>query len=194
MWAFHQFMIISIDQKYLKIRLYEWVQMSTRCKAANSSQEHDKITDSDDELDLLEKIEQVRADTLAQLVDNSDDSDSDGDELNINKHSTSIEVDDSDDELVSENRITYPFLKDHPLHKTHQAQFNEKKSNVVPNFVGGSLPRCDRATMLALFKPWRAGHDLKSEEDTWDETFNDHEFTAQQKQYIQNFNIRLRVL
>jgi hypothetical protein len=92
---------------------------------------------------------------------------------------TSIEVDDSDDELVSENRITFPFLRDHPLYKTHQAQFNEKKSNVVPNFVGGSLPRCDRgdreyycATMLALFKPWRTGHDLKSERDTWDETFN----------------------
>jgi hypothetical protein len=64
--------------------LYEWVQMSTRCKVANSSQEHDEITDSDDELDLLEKMEQVSTDVLPQLVDDSDDSDSDsdGDELN----------------------------------------------------------------------------------------------------------------
>jgi len=76
--------------------LYEWVQMSTRCKVANSSQEHDEITDSDDELDLLEKIEQVNTDVLPQLVDNSDYSDNDGDELNINKHSTSIDIDDSD--------------------------------------------------------------------------------------------------
>jgi hypothetical protein len=49
-----------------------------------------QVTDSDDELDLLEKIEQVSTEVLPQLVDDPDDSDTDGDELNINKHSTSI--------------------------------------------------------------------------------------------------------
>ena len=64
----------------------------------------------------------------------------------------------------------HAFLKDHPLYKTHEIEFDKKKNQVVPNFVGGSLPRCDRgdreyycATMLTLFKPWRNGKDLKTE-------------------------------
>jgi hypothetical protein len=45
--------------------------------------------------------------------------------------------------------------KDHPLYKTHKVKFDKQKKNIVPNFVGVSLPRCDQgdreyycATML----------------------------------------------
>ena len=72
------------------------------------------------------------------------------------------------------------------MHRSHKAKFDKSKHKVVPNFIGGSLPRCDRgdreyycATMLTLFKPWRSGEDLKSTEYSWDDTFNDHTFTAQ---------------
>ncbi|KAF9462492.1 hypothetical protein BDZ94DRAFT_1135819, partial [Collybia nuda] len=89
------------------------------------------------------------------------------------------------------------FLKGHPLYRTHKIQFDQRKNSIVPNFIGGSLHRCDRgdreyycATMLTLFKPWRTGLDLKEEGYSWDETFNDHKFTDAQKQYIKNFNIR----
>jgi len=60
----------------------------------------------------------------------------------------------------------YAFLENHPLHETHQ--INISKSKLVPNFAGGSLPRCDRGdreyyctTMLTLFKPWRHGKTSK---------------------------------
>src|SRR5882762_5975927 len=60
----------------------------------------------------------------------------------------------------------YPFLQNHPLHETHQVSISKSK-NLVPNFAGGSLPRCDKgdreyycATMLTLFKPWRHGKNL----------------------------------
>ena len=53
----------------------------------------------------------------------------------------------------------YAFLKNHPLYETHQVKISKSK-NLIPNFAGGSLPRCDRgdreyycATMLTLFKP-----------------------------------------
>ena len=53
----------------------------------------------------------------------------------------------------------YPFLQNHPLYETHQVSISKSK-NLIPNFVGGSLLRCDRgdreyycATMLTLFKP-----------------------------------------
>jgi len=76
-------------------------------------------------------------------------------------------------------------------------QFDDRRNNIVSNFVGGSLPRYDKgdreyycATMLILFKPWRSGKDLKNKDYSWDETFNLYEFNDQQKQYMKNFNIR----
>jgi hypothetical protein len=67
----------------------------------------------------------------------------------------------------------------------------------VPNFAGGSLPRCDHgdreyycATMLTLFKPWRSGKDLKDEQYSWDETFTSHKFNDHQSQLMKFFNIR----
>ncbi|KAJ7916589.1 hypothetical protein B0H13DRAFT_1997314 [Mycena leptocephala] len=55
---------------------------------------------------------------------------------------------------------------------------------MVPNFVGGALPRMDQGdreyyctTILTLFKPWRSGKDLKNDLDNWDETFLDHRFS-----------------
>jgi hypothetical protein len=60
----------------------------------------------------------------------------------------------------------YAFLQNHPLYETHQVSISKAK-NLVPNFAGGSLPRCDRgdreyyyATILTLFKPWRHGKNL----------------------------------
>jgi hypothetical protein len=83
------------------------------------------------------------------------------------------------------------------LYKTHHTTFNEKHSNVVPNFIGGSLPRCDRddreyycATMLTLFKPWRSGEDMKSKDHSWDETFNAYDFTPRQLEIMKYFNIQ----
>jgi len=59
-------------------------------------------------------------------------------------------------------------LPDHPQHHTHEVQRTCLSDLVVPNFIGGTLPRCDQgdreyycSTMLALFKPWRTGNDLK---------------------------------
>jgi hypothetical protein len=63
---------------------------------------------------------------------------------------------------ISDNKIhgKYPFLKDHPLYETHQVNIS-KFIDLIPNFVGGSLPRCRGdgeyycTTMLTLFKPQR---------------------------------------
>jgi hypothetical protein len=69
--------------------------------------------------------------------------------------------------------------------------------NMVPNFIGGTLPRCDQgdreyycSTMLTLFKPWRNGHSLKIEDQTWDESFMGHQFSLRQVELMKNFNLR----
>jgi hypothetical protein len=48
--------------------------------------------------------------------------------------------------------------------------------------------------MLTLFKPWRSGNDLKSELESWDEAFTDHEFTDRQLEIMDNFNLRYECL
>ena len=85
--------------------------------------------------------------------------------IDDDKNSNPIE---SDSETIGKLQ---PFLRDHPLYKTHQIGFDESKYNIVPNFVGGSLPRCDRGdreyyctTMLTLFKPWRSGENIKDKD------------------------------
>src|SRR3984885_14883713 len=72
-----------------------------------------------------------------------------------------------------------------------------KSKNLVTNFAGGSLPRCDRgdreyycATMLTLFKPWRHGKNLKEDDQSWDEAFTNYKFTPRQIELMKFFNIR----
>ena len=44
--------------------------------------------------------------------------------------------------------------------------------------------------MLMLFKPWRSGADLKSNDETWDNAFNGHTFSSQQSKLMNFFHIR----
>ncbi|KAL1677036.1 hypothetical protein EV122DRAFT_198682, partial [Schizophyllum commune] len=61
------------------------------------------------------------------------------------------------------------FLDTHPQHASHHVWCDpSKRDYVIPNFVGGAIPRNDQgdreyycATMLTLFAPWRRGRDLK---------------------------------
>jgi len=71
----------------------------------------------------------------------------------------------------------------------------------VPNFIGGTLPRCDQgdyeyycSTMLTLFKPWRTGYDLKNIDETWEQSFNKYNFSVDQKKLMNHFNLRYECL
>ena len=95
----------------------------------------------------------------------------------------------------------FAFTKDHPLHESHATKLGANNDKVVPNFIGATLPRCDKgdreyycSMMLALFKPWRSRIDLKTEAATWDEMFMNHGFTKRQRQLVSNFNIRYECL
>ncbi len=171
--------------------LYEWVQMSKRIRrpskkqstvAAETEGEHDDVWGMSDP-DLKE-------DQLSFISNDSESEEEYCDDGYI----------ESDNELENEEHNTeagMEFLRKHPLYKTHVVQFDPKKKYFVPNFVGGTLPRRDRGdreyycmTMLSLFKPWRSGKDIKSEEYSWDETFIDHKFTEHQLKLMENFNLR----
>ena len=72
---------------------------------------------------------------------------------------------------------------------------------VVPNFIGGTLPRRDQgdreyycSTMLTLFKPWRTGYDLKSADETWEHAFDNYDFSDRQMNLMNNFNLHYECL
>ena len=177
--------------------LYEWIQMASRVKVSKS-QRHD-VDIENDELNCLSEI---KPSVSKEKELPYPESDAESDELNINDTNLPLDniiVDDDDEDITLDTSgdKLQPFLKAHPLYRTHKANFDNSKTKMVPNFVGGSLPRCDRgdreyycATMLTLFKPWRAGEDLKKKNYSWDETFNTHDFTSRQLQVMQYFNIR----
>ena len=146
----------------------------------------------------------------ASLNDNSEDNDSEETYVeDDDSEETYVEDnDESDAETVVDNVIPdnlpknmYKFNKKHPLFNSHVVSLKPLKSNAVVNFIGRILPRCDQGdrefyclTMLTFFKPWRSGLDLKKENETWDETFNDHVFTSREKQIMRNFNIKYECL
>ena len=106
---------------------------------------------------------------------------------------TGIDVDHS-----SKSKLL-PFLSAHPLAETHGVRL--LKLRHIPNFIGNTLPRHDQgdheyycSTMLALFKPWRNGLDLRTKFNSWDETFMSHGFSMWQLELMKNMNIHYECL
>jgi hypothetical protein len=203
---------------YEDIDVYEWVQKAKRMKQPSSKQQACKLPVTSDELNLFQDCNsetekgQIFSRYPQQYVYSPTCPESD-DELNLidatphkddpemlyfsasSSSSSSTQCD--DDKAMIHSKTDNLYLEEHPLHETHMAVFDQSKENVVPNFIGGTLPRRDQGdrefycmTMLALFKPWRNGKDLKVEGQSWDEAFESHTFTNRQCQLMDNFNIR----
>ena len=120
----------------------------------------------------------------------------------------SDEDEEEDDELDIMNEIAehvpkkdYSFCDGHPQSRTHQARMQTDNRFVAPNFLPNTLPRSDRGdreyyccTMLTLFKPWRTGKDLKTDVQSWDQSFVAHEFSKRQVEIMKFFNTRYECL
>jgi hypothetical protein len=85
----------------------------------------------------------------------------------------------------------------HPQYTTHELIEQPPAGHRIPDFVGGSLPRRDAEdrdfyakTMLTLFKPWTdPAVDLKTNNLTWTQLFDDHLFSERQQQLMQHFHL-----
>jgi hypothetical protein len=114
---------------------------------------------------------------------------------------------DDDDEVIIEKqeRIDkarkvrwHSFLTEHGLFSSHAVRCDfERLTKVIPNFIGGALPRSDKGdraaycmTMQTLFKPWRSPIDLRDQISTWDQAFREHSFSERQLQLMRNFDVR----
>ncbi|KAF9060142.1 hypothetical protein BDP27DRAFT_1154749, partial [Rhodocollybia butyracea] len=94
------------------------------------------------------------------------------------------------------------YMEGHPLAQTHAPVATRNWQYVVPNFrIGPPLPRPDKedrefycCTILALFKPWRTGKDLKADGELWHEAFENYKFGGMESFYIKNMNLRYECL
>jgi len=158
--------------------LYEWVHRCSQVK--------------------LPKVEQMKGtgkDEIHPDLDVSFDSD-------VSFNSASGSPSHSHAPGTKHSKNIYGFLPDHPLHATHGMQLFKADPKRIPNFIGATLPRKDQGdrnyyclTMLALFKPWRKGTDLKADASTsWHDTFERHPFSEEHAILIRNFHIKYECL
>ncbi|KAJ7109036.1 hypothetical protein C8R43DRAFT_846393, partial [Mycena crocata] len=184
---------------YNNVTLYEWIQCSQKKKRnLQELAEFEEEVDEDnleDEFDYEEDGfgEIDRDEELIGSADARDDvSDwetDDEDDIIINKH-TRIQK--------ARKPVQHAFLPGHGLFPSHSVSCNfERLARVIPNFIGGAVPRSDKGdraaycmTMLTLFKPWREPSDLKDPLSTWDQAFKDHQFTERQTELLRNFDVR----
>lgn len=170
-----------------KMCLYDWVQLCERVKVSTKKD----VCDSESFNDADSDIES-----------NASDSDSDAGFESDNEHSTH-EYPQGPKPVSKEKlaRNVFPFVHGHPLADSHALKVVSDDKRLVPNFIGGTLPRADKGNreyyctvMLTLFKPWRAGENLKNKGQSWDNAFDNFQFTPQQKQILKNFQVRYECL
>ncbi|KAJ7753767.1 hypothetical protein B0H16DRAFT_1316668, partial [Mycena metata] len=187
------------------LTLFEWIQCSD--KQVRTAKERREFQD-DIKSDMLDR---PSAHTPATDSDDEDYIDPDGDVANgeykdIIFSDSDWETDDEDIVIASKQKkknadskpVRYSFLLGHPRRDSHVVSCNlNKLFTVIPNFIGGALPRADKGdrnfyclTMLTLFKPWRSPADLKDADSMWSQVFEDHIFTERQTQLMSNFNVR----
>ncbi|KAF7335862.1 ATP-dependent DNA helicase [Mycena sanguinolenta] len=203
------------------LNVYEWVQCSSKRKRSA----HERMI-FEQEMRAAQVIrldkkrakadEEVDSDLEDWLEDDRDYEDifeegecghvgASGDEYEY-EEASDWKTDDEDDVILekqsrkdqSKRKEWFPFRVEHSLFWSHAVTCElDRLTNVIPNFIGGSIPRSDKGdraaycmTILTLFKPWRSPMDLKRALSTWDDTFKEHEFTERQRQLMKNFNVR----
>ena len=119
------------------------------------------------------------------------------------RSATKKEKESIQDGTFRSGRSTYLLYEEgYPLRSSRLVRcVAERKTSVVPNIVGGALPRHDQGdrehyccAMLTIFKNWRSGKCLKNDRQSWDDAFRSHNFTENQMRLMKNFNLRYECL
>ncbi|KZT23611.1 hypothetical protein NEOLEDRAFT_1018916, partial [Neolentinus lepideus HHB14362 ss-1] len=168
-------------EEYEDISLYDWVCLSRK-----------QIIPKSIKKDLINQDFKDDSDDLQSNTENEDVN-----EINIGQ---GYKVENDQGHKTNRNRTDprrLTFLLEHPQHNSHYITLVKKGFALVPNFIGGSLPRRDGGnrefyctTMMTLFKPWRSGKDLRTPDQSWDDALNDFQFTPRQQQLMSFFNIQ----
>jgi hypothetical protein len=194
------------------VSLYDWIRLATKSKRSKRRKKTVDVKYNNEgvnwkkEVDMDPVVDSLRRSTRSQKIGQTmvDSLEYESRRAHANFDGVSWAADTDCDESSDESATVYDdhsFLSDHPQSDTHQVHVEKDNELIVPNFVGGVLPRSDCGdreyyccTMLTLFKPWRSGKDLKHNNQTWDESFLEHKFTKRQLEFIKYFNLRYECL
>ena len=179
------------------VNLYEWIRCYKREKLRQRLGKNGCTMD---------KYTGASVGNIPEDDDAVSDGPSDGDEWDSSFQSFELNMENdrptSRNINLKLNKNQHRFTEEHPLHETHAMPFVPDNMLRIPNFVGASLPRCDKGdreyyccSMLTIFKPWRSGLDLKrSQTASWDEEFANHIFSNNELSIMKNLNIRYECL
>ncbi|KAJ7187206.1 hypothetical protein C8R46DRAFT_879409 [Mycena filopes] len=199
------------EMKHSSLNLYEWIQCSKKKKRSVKQKQN-----FDDEIRLSKHsrptfykaaMKKIREEDGEEGTDSESEYGSgmedDPDELDLHAPSqagdydgeSDWETDEEDDENKPSQRA---FLVEHPMFRSHSVACTmDNVYSVIPNFIGGAIPRSDKGdragycmAVLTLLKPWRSPADLKDATATWDQAFQEHQFSDRQSQMIRNFDVR----
>ncbi|OBZ71253.1 hypothetical protein A0H81_08557 [Grifola frondosa] len=110
---------------------------------------------------------------------------------------------DSDNDCDLQRKRIYRYVEGHPQRQSHGVTLSVESTNVVLNFVGGTLPRKDRGdreeycmSMLVIFCPcgWRTGQDLRARTSTWEDAFVNTSFFPEHQAVMKNMNVLYKCL
>ncbi|KAL1685161.1 hypothetical protein GGG16DRAFT_66855 [Schizophyllum commune] len=189
-------------RKFENYCLYEWVQCSKKSKRTPTQLKAFLDTKADEEAysdhEPLDEFPEERAaqrrttcasDCVPDVLEDLDDTPKSVDLMDGSQTSPMA---------VNRQPPYAPFLDTHPQHNSHHVWCDPSKRHyIVPNFVGGAIPRNDQgdreyycAAMLTLFAPWRRGRDLREDGYNWDHAFRKYTFKARHLRLMENFNLR----
>ncbi|KAI5823010.1 hypothetical protein K523DRAFT_255966, partial [Schizophyllum commune Tattone D] len=192
-------------RKYENYCLFEWVQCAKKTKRTANQMKaflESKANDDADGFDVDPDDEYAQGDTAAGSETMVGSHVAEPERLTeLGRNPAAVELMDGSQKspLITNRQPPYmPFLDAHPQHNSHHVWCDQSKRHyIVPNFVGGSIPRNDQgdrefycATMLTLFVPWRRGRDLRTEGYNWDHAFRHSTFKPRHLQLMENFNLR----
>ncbi|KAI5892449.1 uncharacterized protein SCHCODRAFT_01171578 [Schizophyllum commune H4-8] len=164
-----------------------------------------------------ERTDQTRHGQSSKENDTDNECESDDESVTSNDHASeddmkmldsmcdNSEAEATEDEQPEDNCRTVPptnklpgsmyaFKEGHPLASSYCMQFCPDSPTIVPNMMR-PLPRDNAGddyflTMLALFKPWRSGLDLKNDTEDWEAAFSAYSFSERQLELMKFFNLR----
>lgn len=192
-------------REYDDMSLYDWMRLSRKARVKSMKQCAEEELDDDIPSGDGDDDEDGNESDGASVTTNGDVEEL-GDDTSVHSHKRPRSpYDEHDSRKRKTPRLLggapasygYKYLEGHPLRDTHQVLCVEPREDLVPDLVGGSLPRPDTgdpdyhaATMLTLFKPWRNGRDLKSDADTWENAYKVYVPTERQTEILKNMNVR----
>ncbi|KAA1479894.1 hypothetical protein DENSPDRAFT_789658 [Dentipellis sp. KUC8613] len=188
-------------KEYTHMSLYDWIRLVEKFKISKPNNRRNGHRKRNQALDIANLDMDTDTDNKSHNKDEDDENDADYEEeseLEDDDDEAYDDDEDTDDDTSREQRKLKKrpkFLQEHPQHETHSIRVCPEHKAKIPNLIG-QLPRPDKGnkedyclTMLTLFKPWRSGFDLKTEGQSWEDSFQTYSFSERQQEIMKFANI-----